>query len=149
ERWRALIVDADTQDRKACRRALTSSGLKVEIMEAVDCASAMSALQQQEFDGVFLDFQLSDSDGLAALRELRAAGIQTPVVVLTGEGDERLEVELMQAGASDCLSKSLVTPDTLSRSLRSAIRVHQAEMRARQAEAHIQALNERLRLAFK
>ncbi|GAB4210816.1 MAG: hypothetical protein OHK0022_44550 [Roseiflexaceae bacterium] len=140
-----LIVDDDEIDRKAVRRALRAAGLALMVEEVADSAAALAALEQRPFDCVFLDYRLPDRDGLAVLHAIRARGLLVPVVVLTGQGDERLAVELMKAGASDYLSKGTLTPETLTQALRSAIRVQRAEASAAQATRALSASVERLR----
>ncbi|CAN5753335.1 hypothetical protein BH23GEM3_BH23GEM3_02990 [soil metagenome] len=132
---RILVVDDDEVDRMTVRRALRTAGVHAEFTEAEDVRVAVTALKEKFFDCAFLDFRLPGGDGLDVLRKVRAAGVRTPVVMLTGQGDEQLAVELMKAGASDYLSKGVVSPERLERSLRYVLRVHRAEMQAREAEA--------------
>lgn len=139
-----LIVDDDEIDRKAVRRALRVAGLALVVEEAADSAAALAALEQRPFDCVFLDYRLPDRDGLAVLQAIRARGLLVPVVVLTGQGDERLAVELMKAGASDYLSKGTLTPESLAQALRSAIRIQRAEASAARATRALSASVERL-----
>jgi PAS domain S-box-containing protein len=134
ERLRVLIVGDEERDRAEASAALRASGLNVETVEAPDRESVITALKQQPFDSVFLDLRLAADDSLSLLREMRAAGIRTPVVALAGQGDERIAVELIRAGASDCLPKSLLTPNNLAQCLRSALRVYQAEEALRASE---------------
>jgi signal transduction histidine kinase len=132
---RLLIVDDDQVDRMTVRRGLRSAGFDAEFEEAETFREALAALQRDGFDCAFLDFRLPGGDGLQVLREVRAAGIRTPIVMLTAQGDEQLAVELMKAGASDYLSKGSLTPERLAQSLRYALRVHHAETQARAADA--------------
>jgi len=140
-----LIVDDDDIDRLAVRRALRMAGLAFEVEEATDCASALEALERRAFDCVFLDYRLPDSDGMAILHAIRALDIRVPVVMLTGQGDERLAVELMKAGASDYLAKSALSPESLAQCTRNAIRVQRAESQAADATRALSASVERLR----
>jgi signal transduction histidine kinase len=132
---RILVVDDDVVDRTAVRRGLRSAGIQAEFQEAEDVSSAVALLRTGPFDCAFLDFRLPGGDGLQVLREVRRAGVRTPIVMLTGQGDEQLAVELMKAGASDYLPKGSASAERLAQSLRYALRVHRAEMQARAAEA--------------
>ncbi|MBW4496173.1 MAG: response regulator [Oscillatoria princeps RMCB-10] len=143
-----LVVDDDEVDRLAVRRALKAAGVRTELHEAKDCAEAMATLKDQNFDCVLLDYHLPDGDGLAVVRALQKAGVKTPLVVLTGQGDEEIAVELMKAGASDYLSKAKVSPENLSKSLHSAIRLHRAEMQAAIANLARTESEERYRLVL-
>jgi signal transduction histidine kinase len=123
---RILLVDDDHVDRMAVKRLLKQAGLAGEVIERPDRESALDAVRQQRFDCVLLDYRLPRTDGVALLRELRAAGDDVPVVALTGQGDEEVAVELMKAGAADYLNKNGLTSERLERSLRYALALHRA-----------------------
>lgn len=145
ETLRVLVVDDDEVDRMAVRRALTKASLRMELFEAINYSEAIILLRDNPFDCVFLDYQLPDKDGLTLIREARQIGIVVPLVVLTGQGDEQIAVELMKAGATDYLSKSRVTPERLEQVLRSAIRVYRAEMQVAIANQQLRESNELLK----
>jgi signal transduction histidine kinase len=132
---RLLVIDDDRVDRMTVQRGLRSEGVEAEFAEVDSFDGAVSTLRSRVFDCAFLDFRLPGGDGLQVLREVRGAGIRTPIIMLTGQGDEELAVELMKAGASDYLPKGMVSPERLAQSLRYVLRVHRAEMAARMAEA--------------
>ncbi|HEU4533638.1 MAG TPA: response regulator [Polyangiaceae bacterium] len=125
-----LVVDDDAVDRAAVRRALRASGLEVELVEVFDAPEALEALRRGGHDCALLDFRLPRGDGLAVLRAARAEGLTTPVVVLTGQGDEALAVELMKAGALDYVAKGGLTPERLRQSVVHAVRLRRAELAA-------------------
>lgn len=112
-----LVVDDDQVDRMALRRALVQTGIALEFNESDAVLTAIEMLATAPFDCVFLDFNLPDGDGLTFLRGLRAAGISTPVVMLTGQQDEEVAALLMGAGAADYIAKEALTPARLLESL--------------------------------
>jgi signal transduction histidine kinase len=144
EKLKILIVDDDEVDRMAVRRALSKAGFDLEIVEKEDSETALASLKKGKFDCIFLDYRLPDRDGLELIKDLRLMGIKVPSIVLTGQGDEQVAVEMMKAGASDYLSKSKVSPEALSQTLRNAIRIHQAEMEAEKANQRLRESNELL-----
>jgi two-component system, sensor histidine kinase and response regulator len=127
EPLKILIVDDDQVDRMTVRRALTKTGVPTAVVEASDGSTMAMALQEQPFDCIFLDYQMPGQDGLVLLRQLRHQDVQIPIIMLTGQGDEQIAVELMKAGASDYLSKAMVSPERLEQSLRNAVRLYKAE----------------------
>jgi two-component system, sensor histidine kinase and response regulator len=127
EPLKILIVDDDQVDRMTVRRALTKAGVPTEVLEASSGSTMAMALQEQPFDCIFLDYQMPGQDGLVLLRQLRHQGVHIPIIMLTGQGDEQIAVELMKAGASDYLSKAMVSPERLEQSLRNAVRLYKAE----------------------
>ena len=140
-----LVIDDDALDRMAVQRALRSAQLDYKLTEAFDRASALDALDQASFDVILLDYRLPGSDGMALLRETRERGISTPIVMLTGQGDEQLAIELLRAGATDYLPKSAVSPDVLNQSIQRALRLHRAERIAAQAESALRKAADRQR----
>lgn len=131
ERHRILIVDDSAQDRQAVvdalRRAAETDGVEVDALEVDTVGAARVALQHEEFSCVFLDHDLPDGTALDLLIEVRAQGLITPVVVLTGQRDEQTVAEVMRAGAVDYLPKERLHPDFVARSLRAALLFHQAQ----------------------
>ena len=122
-----LVVDDDDIDRMAVQRALKGAGVAARFVECGDASSALAEIGRGRFDCVFLDMRLPDRDGLDLLRSLRNAGDLTPVIALTGFGDERVAVELMKAGAADYFAKSSLNGERLAQSLRQALRLRAAE----------------------
>ncbi|HLO50302.1 MAG TPA: response regulator [Kamptonema sp.] len=154
-----LIVDDDEVDRMAVRRTLKLTGLQVEVMEAGGSREAKELLfaafkegemvmPKQTFDCAFLDYRLPDGDGLSLVKAIREAGIKIPLIVLTGQGDEQIAVELMKAGASDYIAKGKLSPENLSRSLQNATRIYRAEMQAALASQKLKESEERYRLVL-
>lgn len=145
ERLRVLVVDDDDVDRMAVRRSLKASGIDAEITEAEDAATALERIRSASYDCALFDFRMPGSDGLELLRQIRADGVGTPVIMLTGFGDEQTAVDLMKAGASDYLPKNSLTPERLGRSVRSVVRVHEAEVEAGRAEDQLRIYATQLR----
>lgn len=129
-----LIVDDDEVDRIAVSRSLRSANINFLLSEARDYSSAIAAVTNASFDCIFVDYWLPGKDGLALVKDLRQAEVRTPLIVLTGQGDEQIAVELMKAGANDYLPKSKISPEVLARILRNAIRIYHAEMDAELAK---------------
>lgn len=144
EKLKVLVVDDDEVDRMAVRRALTKAGIQMELSEVGDGESAITALCDSFYDCVFLDYCLPDQDGLSLLQNIHLKDIKVPIVVLTGQGDEQIAVELMKAGAIDYLSKSRLSPELLAQVLRNAIRVYRAEMQVALANQQLWESNELL-----
>ncbi len=146
---RILIVDDDEVDRLAVRRTITRSALaKSEIAEAGDASGALDLLlrkaSDRPFDCVLLDYNLSGDTGLDVLRELRGAGDLTAVVMLTGQSDPLAAAAAIKAGATEFLTKDLLSPDRLEQIIRGAIRVADAERAAHDSSKRLASANERL-----
>lgn len=124
---RLLLIEDDVVDRAAAKRALTSAAIAATVIEVDEPDAAIAVLQNEHIDCVLLDYRLPKGDGLELLKRARQLGIRVPFIVLTGQGDEQLAVEMMQAGASDYLPKQALTADRLERSLRHSLAIFRAE----------------------
>jgi two-component system, sensor histidine kinase and response regulator len=139
-----LIVDDDEVDRMVVRRALLQSGLSLVLTEATTYAQAITLLETNVFDCTFLDYGLPDQNGLNLVQTARRLNIRHPLVVLTGQGDEKIAVDLMKAGATDYLAKSQISATNLVQILRNAIRIDRAERQILQYNQQLQQNNELL-----
>ncbi|MBC7367076.1 MAG: response regulator, partial [Undibacterium sp.] len=75
------------------------------------------------YTACLLDYQLGPRDGLQLIREAIAAGCRTPIVFLTADSSSQVDIEAMNAGALDYLVKGEITPRSLERSLRYALKL--------------------------
>ncbi|MBW4481014.1 MAG: response regulator [Tildeniella torsiva UHER 1998/13D] len=139
-----LLVDDDAVDRMAICRALDRADLPVNVTEVTSAEQAIANLNSRTYDCVFLDYRLPEQDGLSLIRQWRAEGVTIPLVVLTGQGDEQIAVDLMKAGASDYLVKTRVSPDRLALLLRNALRMYEVERREAKVMAQLQQTNKLL-----
>ena len=100
---RILVIDDDAGVRKVLRRILTSAGYTVH--EAGDAFQALDLLDVQPPDAALLDLKMPGMDGLGLIDNLRQRGLEIPVVVLTGHGDEFTSQQVLDAGAAAYLTK--------------------------------------------
>src|SRR5450432_538980 len=102
-----LLVDDDANTLASLARAFRLAG-----HEAVVCDNADRALdlaKTQRFDMILSDVVMPGKDGLTLLGELKAAGIQTPVVMVSGQANIEMAVRATRLGAIDFLEKPLST----------------------------------------
>jgi FixJ family two-component response regulator len=107
-----FLVDDDESIRRAVARLLRSAGYRVETFSAA----------QEFLDGdqngahtacIVLDLQMPGLNGLDLQDELRARGIDHPIVFITGHGDIPASVRAMKSGAVDFLPKPVQDRDLL------------------------------------
>ncbi|MEH1811663.1 MAG: ATP-binding protein [Nostoc sp.] len=144
ETLKILVVDDDEVDRIAIRSALTTAGVQMQLSEVGNGNDAFSVLSVTAYDCVFLDYSLPDRDALTLIQQLGSSEIKVPLVVLTGQGDEQITLQLLKAGATDYLSKSRISPETLSQVLRNVIRIYRAEMQVDLANQQLRETHEQL-----
>jgi PAS domain S-box-containing protein len=147
EALRVLVVDDVLDYAEMVVQFIRTSDAwhDVETATAGSYDQAVRILTDKPFDVAFIDYRLGARDGVALLREVRAKGVATPVVILTGHGDEHVAVEAMKAGAADYLGKMQVSVDALDRAIRHALALGAEEQQRRQAEAALRANERRFR----
>ena len=77
----------------------------VKITEARDGDEAWDLLRREPFDVVLLDWLMPGRSGLKLVRDARAAGLDTPIIMLTAEAKRERVIAAIQAGISDYLIK--------------------------------------------
>ena len=90
---------------------------KVSITRARSILEALQSLERDRFDLVLLDHLLPDGNGFEFLRQLHARSIRTPVIMITGKGNEMIASQIIQAGADDYIPKDALTERSFSRSM--------------------------------
>ncbi len=100
---RILLIEDDTVLREVVQASLVSSGHRVDA--AATARDAAQLWRVQAYDAVLLDLNLPDGNGLAVLREARARGDATPVLVLTARNRTEERIAGLDAGADDYLGK--------------------------------------------
>ena len=115
-----LIVDDSESDRLSYVRYLESDlGRNYHIIEAKTLEEGLELWRSQQPDVVLLDINLPDGDGLEFLEAIGTDQLinKLPVIMLAGQGDERIAVRAMKLGAADYLVKD----DVIAISLLTAI----------------------------
>lgn len=100
---RVLIVEDDPLLQDSLTRAMRAAGYAAD--QAGDGEMALSLLQGGGFDLVILDLGLPRLDGLSVLREMRAGGCRTAVLILTARDGIDDRVKGLDLGADDYLAK--------------------------------------------
>jgi FixJ family two-component response regulator len=106
------IIDDDESVRLALTDLLESAGLDAEAFSS-GSGFLESRADDQLPNCLILDVRLPEISGLDFQTELSAAGIEIPIVFITGHGDIPMSVQAMKAGAVDFLAKPFRDQDLL------------------------------------
>ncbi len=110
---RILIVEDEPELAVAIAAALRDAGWSCD--EAADLASARLLFGMHDYDAVVLDRRLPDGDGLTLCASWRAAGLGTPVLVLTALDGTAAVVDGLRTGADDYLTKPFASVELVAR----------------------------------
>src|SRR6266699_5445813 len=106
-----LIIDDDANTLASLARAFRMAG-----HEATVCDSAVRAVElvkAQRFDLIFSDVVMPGKDGISFLEDLKALGLSTPAVMISGQASVEMAVRATRLGAVDFLEKPLSTEKLL------------------------------------
>lgn len=110
---RVLIVEDDPILSDGLRAGMGLAGLTID--PVASCADARAALATSKFDAIVLDLMLPDGSGLDLLREIRAAGDLTPIVLLTALDRVADRVKGLDTGADDYVGKPFDLDELVAR----------------------------------
>ena len=109
---RILIVDDDPYFLRVLSRILSGENFQVKTAEGA--AQAAEVLKENSFDVVISDLRLPDGDGLSVLQQVRKAGREVPVVILTAYGEVDSYLEAMNAGVTEYLNKPVKSEELIA-----------------------------------
>ena len=110
---RVLVVEDEPRIAADIRGGLEEANYVVDT--AGDGEDAWFKGDTEDYDAIVLDLGLPRLDGLSVLKRLRAAGVATPVLILTAREGWREKVEGIDAGADDYLTKPFRMEELLAR----------------------------------
>ena len=110
---RILVVEDDKKTGAFIAKALKAEGYAVDVLRDGD--EALAAIEGTPFDAVVLDIMLIGRDGLSVLKQMRASGNTTPVLLLSARGQVNERVEGLNAGAEDYMAKPFALEELAAR----------------------------------
>ncbi|PWT76685.1 MAG: hybrid sensor histidine kinase/response regulator [Bacteroidetes bacterium] len=119
---RVLIVDDDEEDFFITSEFIRNIKTKNFIIDwSYSYQDALDRICSAGYDIYFIDYYLGAHTGLELLKEAIARQCEQPLILLTGMGNPRIDVEAMQAGAFDYLVKLELNTEKIERTIRYAI----------------------------
>jgi CheY-like chemotaxis protein len=115
---RALLIDDDPQIRRAYARMLASHGY--DVTAADGATAALEALDSASFDIVITDLAMPHMNGIALIQEIRARGLEIPILLLSGSATPADEARAVELRVSACLYKPISRED-LTTAIRTAL----------------------------
>ncbi len=116
---RLLLVEDETALRRSMTKGLEEEGH--EVLTAVSGDEAVLISSREPLDCIILDLLLPDGDGITALKQMRAAGLTRPVLIVTARDSIEDRITGLDSGADDYLIKPFAFAELLAR-LRALLR---------------------------
>lgn len=110
---RLLLAEDERSLSRAIVAILEKNNYTVDAV--YDGEEALDYLAAGNYDGVILDLMMPRMDGITALRQLRARGDMTPVLILSAKSEVDDKVNGLDCGANDYLTKPFATRELLAR----------------------------------
>lgn len=102
---RVLLVD-DNEDQAFIAIEALSDDPRITVTDVTSGPACLDLLDRKAYDLVILDYSMPQMTGMEVLRTMRSRGLDVPVIMVTGYGDERVAVDAMKLGAADYIIKS-------------------------------------------
>ncbi|PSQ76995.1 MAG: hybrid sensor histidine kinase/response regulator [Bacteroidetes bacterium QH_8_67_23] len=121
ERLDVLLIEDDEDDVFIIKRLLKDAPtITCDLTWESSYEAGFEACCSGQFDAALIDYRLEGRTGLELLEEAADAGCRTPLILLTGQGNPEIDLQAMQAGAADYLTKNKLDAERLERALRYA-----------------------------
>ena len=119
----ALMIDDDQFDRNRFRRLCMEVGLTIKITEVATIPEMRESLDDNKYDIVFIDYRLSEGNGLEVLEEIQTHPINcdAATIMIAGEGQAEIAVTALKSGCSDYIVKDNLNPESLRRAIINAL----------------------------
>jgi len=134
--YRVLGLDDDVNQGALVREFLEYTGpFSVDVTSSVQ--DFWQCLNQEKYDLVMLDYRLPGTTGIDILTEINSRQIKVPVLMVTGQGDERIAVQAIQHGAFDYIVKTGDYLASLPALIKKAVEVYQLKLSVERSNEQI------------
>ncbi|MBS1685181.1 MAG: response regulator transcription factor [Bacteroidetes bacterium] len=109
-----LIADDHAIVRKGLVQLLREEFVNIHITEAADSTEVYQVLRDRAWDVILLDISMPGRNGVEVLKQLRAEGIRTPILMLSMHPEEQYALRVLKAGASGFLKKDAAPEELIT-----------------------------------
>src|SRR5437773_5567025 len=134
---RVLIVDDDAALLQALPETLRLRMCQVTVDTADSAAAALDQIADRDYDAIVTDIKMPGMDGLALMAEIRRRRPDTPILMITGHGEDVLAIQVLRGGAHDFIQKP-IDRDHIVVSLHRAIRARALNRQAKDRQAALE-----------
>jgi PAS domain S-box-containing protein len=146
ETIKVLLIEDDEDDYILTRELLAEvKGGNYALDWAPSYDEGLRIAGRLEHHVCLVDYRLGARSGVELIREAREARLATPMILLTGQGNHDVDMEAIEAGATDYLVKDETHASRLDRTIRYAVELNTERCRAEEKLAEIKRAQEELR----
>jgi two-component system, cell cycle sensor histidine kinase and response regulator CckA len=148
-RVKVLLVEDDEDDYILTRDLLGKARERQFMVDWVsNWRQGLETMLSNRHDVCLVDYRLGAENGIDLLRTALQQGCQSPIILLTGQGEHEIDLEAMKAGAADYLVKGQLKAEMLERSIRYALERKRATALAAFEQARLAAFGADVGLAL-
>lgn len=114
---RILCIEDNSNDYEIIKRFLEKKMKEINLERESVGLRGLTKMRKEKFDILLLDYRLPDINGLEVMEIMKKEGIDVPIIMLTGKGDEKVAVEAMKKGVGDYIVKDDLETEKLSESI--------------------------------
>jgi PAS domain S-box-containing protein len=119
---KVLLIEDDEDDVLLTKMYLAAvENFNFEVSWEADLSRAREIILKKEHEVCLIDYRLGSETGLDLIKFIQGKGVLTPCIILTGQGDLKVDIDASRYGASDYLVKGELNSSTLERSIRYAL----------------------------
>lgn len=120
---KALVIDDDRFDRDRLRHICDASGLNITLTDSETTDEFVNLLDKHVYDVVFIDYHLTDGDGLDILEivQMHPENGAAATIMIAGDGQAEIAVKALTLGCSDYIVKDNISNESLRRAVVNAL----------------------------
>ena len=147
---KALLIEDDPHVAQLIDQMLEKvRDISFDLVHAESLSLGLEHLKNGHFAIILLDLGLPDSEGIKTLNKVYAQASDIPIIVFTGQDDDALGINAVNAGAEDYLVKGQTDSKSLVRAIRYAVGRHQVKEALKDTTAYLKRTVEKLKKANK
>jgi signal transduction histidine kinase len=140
-----LAIDDNPSDLDILKRLVRKvPEWNVEFASCTEAKDGLAHLERHPVDLVLVDYRLGAINGIELLDLIRKTRFEGAIIVLTGQGDERLAAQAMRSGAADYMPKSDLTAASLRRAVENALERSRLQIALAEHQHRLERMNEDL-----